>query len=412
MVLCCGVQWTEVSKHRVYSPANDDVGRCLRLECTYKPGGAAPASSNASGSGGGGGSSGSGAAAASTGGSTASAAAATAAQAAAAAAGTGGSLPNPHADLQEDVLELAGMAVDPSIAFTLRVPQSAAAAQFKKQVEEKEKAAAQLALTPTTPGTPSTTTAAAAAATITHTPLQFYNPNTFTNTSNNLWWYDDNDCGGSTGMTANGWHFMETSPVLPAPTAPPPRQMIWKNGQPSQSSTSFKVLCYNVLAQIYATRQLYPYCAVWALAWNYRKNTLLREILSHQADIINLQEVQANHFDKFFQPQLSKAGYDGIFKRKNRETLRDNPNAIDGCAIFYKRERFALMEQYGIEFNEAARQQTQDRKSLRRLLKGNIALVVVLEELGGNDSARAPRRQRKVRAATHALCSFSSLATA
>jgi hypothetical protein len=54
------------------------------------------------------------------------------------------------------------------------------------------------------------------------------------------------------------------------------------------------------------------------------------------------------------------------------------------------------MEQYGIEFNEAARQQTSDRKALRRLLKGNIALVVVLEELGGNDAARAPRRQRKV----------------
>jgi CCR4-NOT transcription complex subunit 6 len=140
-------------------------------------------------------------------------------------------------------------------------------------------------------------------------------------------------------MAPNGWHVMETSPVLPAPSAPPPRPMIWKGGQPSTSTTSFKCLCYNVLAQIYATRQLYPYCSVWALAWNYRKNTLLREILSHNADIINLQEVQANHFDKFFLPNLSRAGYDGIFKRKNRETVRENPNAIDGCAIFYKRDR-------------------------------------------------------------------------
>ncbi len=70
-------------------------------------------------------------------------------------------------------------------------------------------------------------------------------------------------------------------------------------------------------------------------------------------------------------------------------------------------DRFALMEQYGIEFNEAARQQTSERKSLRRLLKGNIALVVVLEELGGNDASRAPRRQRKVWF-TALLCSLCS----
>jgi hypothetical protein len=39
--------------------------------------------------------------------------------------------------------------------------------------------------------------------------------------------------------------------------------------------------------------------------------------------------------------------YDGIFKRKTRDGLNDDPNAIDGCATFYRRERFALMEQYG-----------------------------------------------------------------
>ena len=67
-------------------------------------------------------------------------------------------------------------------------------------------------------------------------------------------------------------------------------------------------MCYNVLAQIYATRQVYPYTSIWALAWEYRKHRLIREIVSHQADIICLQEVQANHFEHFFQPQLYKHG--------------------------------------------------------------------------------------------------------
>jgi CCR4-NOT transcription complex subunit 6 len=58
---------------------------------------------------------------------------------------------------------------------------------------------------------------------------------------------------------------------------------------------------------------------------------------------------------------------------------------IDGCAIFFKRTRFMLSERYGVEFNEAARQHFgTDKRKLRRLMKGNIGLVVVLEDIGSN----------------------------
>lgn len=86
--------------------------------------------------------------------------------------------------------------------------------------------------------------------------------------------------------------------------------------------------------------------------------------------------MQGDHFENFFQPRLAAHGYDGVFKSKTRDALGDNPNAIDGCAIFFRRDRFALMEQYSIEFNEAARQflershHVADKKAaLRRLLK-------------------------------------------
>jgi len=55
--------------------------------------------------------------------------------------------------------------------------------------------------------------------------------------------------------------------------------------------------------------------------------------------------VQTNHFENFFQPQMSKAGYEGLFKSKTRLENNDGPSVVDGCAIFYKRDRFALMEQ-------------------------------------------------------------------
>lgn len=51
----------------------------------------------------------------------------------------------------------------------------------------------------------------------------------------------------------------------------------------------FTVMCYNVLCDKYATRQLYGYCPSWALNWEYRKKGIMEELTSCDADIISLQ---------------------------------------------------------------------------------------------------------------------------
>jgi mRNA deadenylase 3'-5' endonuclease subunit Ccr4 len=51
----------------------------------------------------------------------------------------------------------------------------------------------------------------------------------------------------------------------------------------------FTVMCYNVLCDKYATRQMYGYCPSWALEWEYRKKGILDEIRHYAADIISLQ---------------------------------------------------------------------------------------------------------------------------
>lgn len=48
-------------------------------------------------------------------------------------------------------------------------------------------------------------------------------------------------------------------------------------------------MCYNVLCDKYATRQLYGYCPSWALNWEYRKKNIMQEIMGCNADIISLQ---------------------------------------------------------------------------------------------------------------------------
>ena len=50
-------------------------------------------------------------------------------------------------------------------------------------------------------------------------------------------------------------------------------------------------MCYNVLCEKYATRASYGYCPSWALAWDYRRQNIMKEILHYNADIICLQVI-------------------------------------------------------------------------------------------------------------------------
>lgn len=61
-----------------------------------------------------------------------------------------------------------------------------------------------------------------------------------------------------------------------------------------------------------------------------------------------LQEVQSNHFDNFLSPELQKAGYTAIYKRKTTELYTGTSYAIDGCATFFKRDKFALVKKYEV----------------------------------------------------------------
>ena len=88
------------------------------------------------------------------------------------------------------------------------------------------------------------------------------------------------------------------------------------------------------------------YSPQWALSWNFRKGQILRELAGYGADVLCLQEVQADHFESFLYPQLSAMGYEGLYKQKTREALGPR-GRIDGCALFFKVAKFELKEKYG-----------------------------------------------------------------
>lgn len=104
-----------------------------------------------------------------------------------------------------------------------------------------------------------------------------------------------------------------------------------------QYPNRFTVLSYNMLAEIYATRQMYPYCPLWALRWKYRKHLILRQLKEWNADIVCLQEVQADHHIEDLEKALHKRGYMGIYKQKTRQGASGR---VDGCAIYFKTDRY------------------------------------------------------------------------
>ena len=59
-------------------------------------------------------------------------------------------------------------------------------------------------------------------------------------------------------------------------------------------------------------------------------------------------QVQSNHFTDFLSPELQKAGYSAIYKKKTTEIFTGNSYAIDGCATFFRRDRFSLVKKYEV----------------------------------------------------------------
>jgi CCR4-NOT transcription complex subunit 6 len=67
--------------------------------------------------------------------------------------------------------------------------------------------------------------------------------------------------------------------------------------------------------------------------------------------VLCLQEVQADHYSQSLVPTLSDLGYEGLYKQKTRESMGQY-GKVDGCAIFWKKAKFSLVENYSLEFNE------------------------------------------------------------
>eukprot|EP00117_Sycon_ciliatum_P012018 scpid51370/ scgid13248/ Protein angel homolog 2 len=137
--------------------------------------------------------------------------------------------------------------------------------------------------------------------------------------------------------------------------------------------SQFSVVSYNILSDNLREQHpdLYEECNEKFVTWEHRGPQLIREVVSYDADVICMQEVEKGHFDATLVPGFEQHGFKGFHVARNG----DHP---DGCATFYRTERFDLIKQQPVEYH---------RPGSNMLDRDNVALLLLLRSKESKQSA-------------------------
>lgn len=133
------------------------------------------------------------------------------------------------------------------------------------------------------------------------------------------------------------------------------------------SVETFRILCFNVLCERYATERMYGYTPSWALPWSYRKTKIMEQLLKYDCDFLCIQEVDTKQYEEFFTVELGKKGYEGAYWPKSRHrTMNDiDRRQVDGCATFYKADKYVFLFKSNSSFSTTAQVQASRKTSHR-----------------------------------------------
>ncbi|KAI4889813.1 hypothetical protein NFI96_032464 [Prochilodus magdalenae] len=135
----------------------------------------------------------------------------------------------------------------------------------------------------------------------------------------------------------------------------------------------FSVMSYNILSQelLLSNAYLYKHCNPHVLEWRHRFTNIIKELEQHSADIMCLQEVQEDHYQRQIKPTLESLGYHCEYKRRTGRKP-------DGCAVVFKRNRFSLLSCHPVEYF---------RRGIPLLDRDNVGLILLLQPVDPSGSA-------------------------
>ncbi|SZF01467.1 unnamed protein product [Blumeria hordei] len=143
----------------------------------------------------------------------------------------------------------------------------------------------------------------------------------------------------------------------PTPQDPIPRRVIslLDEGATTPKET-IKVFSFNILSDQACTQRLYGYTPQAALSWEHRREAVLKEITTSNADFVCLQEVDTDTFREYFSTKLAYVEYKGVFWPRSRAKTMSEKDAknVDGCATFYKHQKYILLDKQLVDFANIA----------------------------------------------------------
>uniref|UniRef100_T1J5K1 2',5'-phosphodiesterase 12 n=1 Tax=Strigamia maritima TaxID=126957 RepID=T1J5K1_STRMM len=157
------------------------------------------------------------------------------------------------------------------------------------------------------------------------------------------------------------------------------------------NGSSFRVVTYNLLADAYANSDysrttLFPTCPPYALAMDYRKQLLVKELMGYNADIICLQEVDFKLFKNDLTLAFSTVNIEGHLASKA------GGKVAEGLACFYNKDKFRcirtetvvlkhLVETEGLFSDFLAALEENEQLKNRFMNRTTVLQISILESL-------------------------------
>uniref|UniRef100_A0A2P2LAG6 Carbon catabolite repressor protein 4 homolog 4 isoform X2 n=1 Tax=Rhizophora mucronata TaxID=61149 RepID=A0A2P2LAG6_RHIMU len=129
----------------------------------------------------------------------------------------------------------------------------------------------------------------------------------------------------------------------------------------------FRLVSYNILAQVYIKSSLFPHSPSPCLKWKARSRSILTVLKNLEADFLCLQEV--DEFDTFYKLNMESLGYFGVYIQRGGQKC-------DGCGIFFRQNCAELLIEERIEYNDLVNTigddlESQDDKHELKQAKGS-----------------------------------------
>ncbi|KAG2388945.1 hypothetical protein C9374_014345 [Naegleria lovaniensis] len=135
-------------------------------------------------------------------------------------------------------------------------------------------------------------------------------------------------------------------------------------------NSSFTLVSYNILAQLYAKHLQVSDPKI--CDWEQRKERLYQELMSYQADIICLQEMDL--YRKYWQSMMKDEGFDSSYVEKTGKR--------NGCGTFWKRDRFEQVNVLELHLEELENYiEKEELGNEKRFARRDAANLTLLKDL-------------------------------